>query len=95
MLFRSSLCGFGGGYFSEYEGSTNAFGGVGLQVAPQLGVGVAWSGVGLNLGLSFVPVPTLPLTISATGGDLTNTSQGGSRFILGISYGYNFVPRGY
>ncbi|MEB3191045.1 MAG: hypothetical protein VKL42_11945 [Snowella sp.] len=87
--------GLGGGYFSEYEGSTNAFGGIGLQVAPQLGVGVAWSGVGLNLGLSFVPVPTLPLTISATGGDLTNTSQGGSRFILSISYGYNFVPRGY
>ena len=87
--------GIGGGYFSGYEGNTNAFGGIGLQVAPQLGLGLAWSGVGLNVGLSFVPVPTIPLTLTATGGDLTNASAGGSRFILSVSYGYNFVPRSY
>ncbi len=87
--------GLGGGYFSGYEGETNAFGGIGLQVAPQLGLGLAWSGVGLNLSLSFVPVPTIPLTLTATGGDLTNTSEGGSRFILSLTYGYNFIPRGY
>lgn len=87
--------GLGGGYFSGYEGETNTFGGIGLQVAPQLGLGLAWSGVGLNLSLSFLPVPTIPLTLTATGGDLTNTSEGGSRFILGLTYGYNFIPRGY
>ena len=87
--------GIGGGYFSGYQGNTNAFGGIGLQVAPQLGLGLAWSGVGLNVGLSFIPVPTIPLTLTATGGDLTNTSEGGSRFILGVSYGYNFLPRNY
>jgi hypothetical protein len=87
--------GVGGGYFSGYDGSTSAFGGVGLQVAPQLGLGLAWSGVGLNVGLSFVPVPTIPLTLTATGGDLTNTSEGGSRFILSVTYGYNFIPRNY
>ena len=87
--------GVGGGYFSGYDGSTSAFGGVGLQVAPQLGLGLAWSGVGLNVGLSFVPVPTIPLTLTATGGDLTNTSEGGSRFILSVTYGYNFIPRSY
>jgi len=87
--------GVGGGYFSGYDGNTNPFGGIGLQVAPQLGLGLAWSGVGLNLGLSFVPVPTIPLTLTATGGDLINTSEGGSRFILGITYGYNFIPRNY
>ncbi len=87
--------GIGGGYFSGYEGNTNAFGGIGLQVAPQLGLGLAWSGVGLNVGLSFVPVPTIPLTLTATGGDLTNASAGGSRFILSVSYGYNFLPRNY
>ena len=87
--------GVGGGYFSGYDGNTNAFGGIGLQVAPQLGLGLAWSGVGLNVGLSFVPVPTIPLTLTATGGDLTNTSEGGSRFILSVTYGYNFIPRGY
>ena len=87
--------GVGGGYFSGYDGSTNAFGGVGLQVAPQLGLGLGWSGVGLNVGLSFVPVPTIPLTLTATGGDLTNNSEGGSRFILSVTYGYNFIPRNY
>ena len=87
--------GVGGGYFSGYDGNTNAFGGIGLQVAPQLGLGLAWSGVGLNVGLSFVPVPTIPLTLTATGGDLTNTSEGGSRFILSATYGYNFIPRNY
>jgi len=87
--------GVGGGYFSGYDGNTNPFGGIGLQVAPQLGLGLAWSGVGLNLGLSFVPVPTIPLTLTTTGGDLTNTSEGGSRFILSITYGYNFIPRNY
>jgi len=45
--------------------------------------------------LSFIPVPTIPLTLTATGGDLTNTSEGGSRFILSVSYGYNFLPRNY
>ena len=87
--------GVGGGYFSGYDGNTNPFGGIGLQVAPQLGLGLAWSGVGLNVGLSFVPVPTIPLTLTATGGDLTNTSEGGSRFILSVTYGYNFIPRNY
>ncbi len=87
--------GVGGGYFSNYDGATNAFGGIGLQVLPQLGISAAWSGVGLNLSASFVPVPTIPLTINAIGGDLTNTSEGGSRFILNVTYGYNFIPRNY
>jgi hypothetical protein len=46
----------------------------------------------LNLGLSFVPVPTIPLTIVATGADLTNNSPGGTVFILSVNYGFNFLP---
>jgi hypothetical protein len=84
--------GVGGGYYRQDPASTGVFGGIGLQVAPQLGVGLAWSGVGLNLGLSFVPVPTIPLTIVATGADLTDNSPGGTRFILSVNYGFNFLP---
>ena len=84
--------GVGGGYYRQDPASTGVFGGVGLQVAPQLGVGLQWSGVGLNLGLSFVPVPTIPLTLIATGADLTDNSPGGTRFILSLSYGFNFLP---
>jgi len=86
--------GVGGGYFSEYQG-TNAYGGLGLQVAPQLGLGLAWSGVGLNVGVSFVPIPSIPLTLNAIGGDLGDTSAGGRRLVLSISYGYNFLPQNY
>jgi hypothetical protein len=84
--------GVGGGYYRQDPASTGVFGGIGLQVAPQLGVGLQWSGVGLNLGLSFVPVPTIPLTIVATGADLTDNSPGGTRFILSVNYGFNFLP---
>ena len=84
--------GVGGGYYRQDPASTGVFGGVGLQVAPQLGIGLQWSGVGLNLGLSFVPVPTIPLTIVATGADLTDNSPGGTRFILSVNYGFNFLP---
>jgi hypothetical protein len=84
--------GVGGGYYRQDPASTGVFGGIGLQVAPQLGVGLQWSGVGLNLGLSFVPVPTIPLTIVATGADLTNNSPGGTVFILSVNYGFNFLP---
>ncbi|QHV01373.1 hypothetical protein [Synechocystis sp. CACIAM 05] len=84
--------GVGGGYFRQDPASTGVFGGVGLQIAPQVGVGIQWSGVGLNLGLSFVPVPTIPLTLTATGTDLTNNSPGGTRFVFSLSYGFNFLP---
>jgi hypothetical protein len=71
------------------------FGGVGIQLAPQLGVGAAWSGVSLDLGMSYVPIPTSPLTLTMEGIDLTNNTPGGPRFLLGINVGYNFSPRGY
>ncbi|MFM7383998.1 MAG: hypothetical protein ACKO1W_13245, partial [Microcystaceae cyanobacterium] len=67
----------------------------GLQVAPQLGLGLAWSGVGLNVGVSFVPIPSIPLTLNAIGGDLGDNSLGGRRLVLNISYGYNFLPQNY
>ena len=71
------------------------FGGVGIQLAPQLGVGAAWSGVSLDLGMSYVPIPTFPLTLTMEGIDLTNNTPGGPRFLLGVNVGYNFSPRGY
>lgn len=84
--------GIGGGFFRQDPASTGVFGGVGLQIAPQVGVGLQWSGVGLNLGLSYVPIPTIPLTLTATGADLTDNSPGGTRFVFSLSYGFNFLP---
>jgi hypothetical protein len=84
--------GAGGGQFSQTN-ATRVFGGLGVQVHPQVGVGMGWSGVGLNAGVSVVPVPTIPFTITAQGGDLTDQSLGGTVFVLSIGYGFNFLPR--
>ena len=85
-----------GGASGQYEQTdVGIFGGVGIQLAPQLGVGAAWSGVSLDLGMSYVPIPTFPLTLTMEGIDLTNNTPGGTRFLLGVSVGYNFSPRGY
>ena len=89
----SFSAGVGGGSFRQGNASTGVFGGVGVQVHPQIGVGLGWSGVGLNLGASIVPIPTLPLTITATGADLTDNSEGGTVFSLSVGYGFNFLPK--
>ncbi|PZV26924.1 MAG: hypothetical protein DCF12_07155 [Snowella sp.] len=85
-----------GGASGQYDQTdVGIFGGVGIQLAPQLGVGAAWSGVSLDLGMSYVPIPTFPLTLTMEGIDLTNNTPGGPRFLFGINVGYNFSPRGY
>ena len=85
-----------GGASGQYDQTdVGIFGGVGIQLAPQLGIGAAWSGVSLDLGMSYVPIPTFPLTLMMEGIDLTNNTPGGPRFLLGINLGYNFSPRGY
>lgn len=85
--------GAGGGDFRQGNSSTGIFTGVGVQVHPQVGLGLGWSGVGLNIGASYVPFPTVPLTITAQGADITNNSQGGTVFVLGVGYGFNFLPK--
>lgn len=86
-----------GGASGQYNSQTDVgiFGGVGIQLAPQLGIGAAWTGISLDLGVSYVPIPTFPLTLTMEGIDLTNNTSGGPRFLLGINLGYNFSPRGY
>jgi hypothetical protein len=83
--------GLGGGTFRKNPASTGVFAGVGVQVLPQFSVGAAWSGVGVNAGVSYVPYPEIPLTFVLTGGDLTDSSVGGTVLVLSASYGFNFA----
>lgn len=85
--------GAGGGDFRQGNESTGIFAGMGLQVHPRLGLGLGWSGVGLNAGISLVPVPTIPLTITLQGADLTDKSAGGTVFVMTVGYGFNFLPK--
>jgi hypothetical protein len=89
----SFTVGAGGGSFRKDNASIGVMAGVGVQVHPQIGIGFGWSGVGINAGVSYVPVPSVPLTIGLTGGDLSNTSVGGTILVLNLSYGFNFLPK--
>lgn len=85
--------GLGGGSFSGESSDVGVIAGVGLQVHPQFSVNTAWSGVGVNVGASIVPVPTLPLTLNLLYGDIGNNTRAGSVAVLSIGYGFNFGPQ--
>ncbi len=85
--------GIGGGNFSDDGSDVGVIAGVGLQVHPQLSLNTAWSGVGLNVGASIVPAPTVPLTLNLLYGDIGNNTEAGSVAVLSIGYGFNFGPR--
>ena len=87
----SFTVGVGGGSFSKDRASVAVFGGFGVQVHPQFSVGAAWSGQGINAGVSYVPYPEIPLTFVLTGGDLTESSFGGRVVVLNASYGFSFA----
>ena len=89
----SFTVGVGGGSFSKDRASVAVFGGFGVQVHPQFSVGAAWSGQGINAGVSYVPNPEIPLTFVLTGGDLTDSSLGGTILVLSASYGFNFLSK--
>ncbi len=85
--------GLGGGAFSSESSDVGVIAGVGLQVHPQFSVNTAWSGVGVNVGASIVPVAALPLTLNLLYGDVGNNTRAGSVAVLSIGYGFNFGPR--
>ncbi|MFQ4137683.1 hypothetical protein PGN35_015305 [Nodosilinea sp. PGN35] len=85
--------GLGGGSFSGEGSDVGVIAGVGLQVHPQFSINTAWSGVGVNVGASIVPVSTLPLTLNLLYGDVGNNTRAGSVAVLSIGYGFNFGPR--
>ncbi|MBD1917285.1 MULTISPECIES: hypothetical protein [Cyanophyceae] len=85
--------GLGGGAFSGESSDVGVFAGVGLQVHPQFSINTAWSGVGVNVGASIVPVTTLPLTLNLLYGDIGNNTRAGSVAVLSIGYGFNFGPQ--
>jgi len=92
MALSFSL-GAGGGDFRQGKDTTGLFAGFGVQVHPQIGMGIGWSGVGLNAGISVVPLANIPFAITAQGADLTDNSVGGRILVLTVGYGFNFVGK--
>ncbi|PSN14692.1 hypothetical protein C7293_10530 [filamentous cyanobacterium CCT1] len=89
----TATLGAGSGYFSGDNSDVGVIAGVGLQVHPQFSINTAWSGVGVNVGASIVPEPTIPLTLNLLYGDVGNNTRAGSVAVLSIGYGFNFGPR--
>ncbi|PSN78374.1 hypothetical protein C8B47_17180, partial [filamentous cyanobacterium CCP4] len=89
----TATLGAGSGYFSGDNSDVGVIAGVGLQVHPQFSINTAWSGVGVNVGASIVPEPTIPLSLNLLYGDVGNNTRAGSVAVLSIGYGFNFGPR--
>jgi hypothetical protein len=85
----------GGQYRSESdieagEGTVGLFGSVALRVAPPVSAIAEWTGQDLTFGVSVVPFRNIPLVISPAITDITGSAGDGTRFILGIGYGFTF-----
>jgi hypothetical protein len=87
--------GVGGNNFTSldenFQGPTvGAFASVGVELTPQLGVSMGWSGRGTNAGVSYVPFASLPLTVNLIGADLFNASPYGTVGVLTVAWGDSF-----
>lgn len=92
--------GVGGNNFaylsSDFTGPTTGyFAAVGLELTPQLGGSVGFSGRGSNISLSYVPFPRyLPMSVNVLAADVFNSSPYGTVGILTIGFGGNLVRQG-
>lgn len=89
--------GVGGGRFRSFEnvvdrkGGVGVFGSVGLRVVPQASVIASWTGQDLNLGVSYVPIRTTPLYLTAVVGNVLSRNDNATLFSFGIGYGFNYA----
>lgn len=72
------------------ENTPNVFASAGLQVIPELSLISNWTGNQLNLGVSAAPFRQIPLVFSMGVSDVTNITDGGSRFLFNVGYSLNF-----
>jgi hypothetical protein len=86
--------GMGNGYYSYNQDKNtrySPFGDVGIQLHDQVGVGVGWSGVGLNANVSFVPVREWPVILNVLFADITDRSRGGFNVVVTVGIPFNFL----
>jgi hypothetical protein len=89
--------GVGGGRFRSLNDvinqrdSVGVFGSLGLQVAPQASLVSSWTGRDLNLGVSFVPIRTTPLFVTAVAANVLQRDDNATVFSLSLGYGFNFL----
>lgn len=72
------------------EGSVGVFGSMALRVNQPVSAIAEWTGQDMTVGLSIAPFRNIPVVISPALTDLTGTAGDGTRFILGVGYGFSF-----
>jgi hypothetical protein len=72
------------------EGSVGVFGSMALRVNQPVSAIAEWTGQDMTVGLSIAPFRNIPVVISPAVTDITGTAGDGTRFILGIGYGFSF-----
>lgn len=85
----------GGQYRSESDveagrDTVGAFGAIAVRIAEPASAIAEWTGQDLTLGFSVTPFRKIPLVISPAITDITGSAGDGTRFILGIGYGFSF-----
>lgn len=90
----STTFGFGDGFYSSETDSGkrySPFGDIGIQVNDRVGLGIGWSGVGLNSNISFVPFLNRPIIVNLLFADMTDRTKGGFNTVLSIGVPLNFL----
>lgn len=72
------------------EGSVGVFGSMAVRVNQPVSAIAEWTGQDMTVGLSIAPFRNLPVVISPALTDITGSAGDGTRFILGIGYGFSF-----
>ncbi|MBW4539138.1 MAG: hypothetical protein KME43_08310 [Myxacorys chilensis ATA2-1-KO14] len=96
-LALTTSLGVGGGRFRSFNnirngrGGSGVFGSVGLRVVPQASVIASWTGQDLNLGVSYVPIKTQPLFLTAVVGNVLSRNDNATLFSFGVGYGFNYA----
>jgi hypothetical protein len=79
------------GLDSNFRGpSTSAFGAIGVELAPNVGLSAGVSGRGSNVNLSYTPFRELPIAINLVAADVFDQSPFGTVAVLTVSWGDNF-----
>ena len=69
--------------------SVGVFGSMALRINQPVSAIAEWTGQDMTVGLSIAPFRNLPVVISPAVTDITGTAGDGTRFILGIGYGFS------
>jgi hypothetical protein len=73
------------------QSKVGAFGSIGVELSPALGLSTGWSGRGANAQLSYTPFRSTPLTLTLLGADLFNQTPSGTVAVFTVSWGTNFT----